>query len=538
MKALLMHRDRDFDLHQASPWNAADLAQDLDLETLLSTMAGDDKFLFDVSRKALLCGTVNDLDTVRYRQSALKDCLQNQTLIRELYDLVVETIGLTRKQTWGLTSHYPSSMLYSATDLLETLVAMLRKLRNTCLSHAAGFKSEAFQAFFSMLETELNEEYLATIEDHLTISRFSKGILMSAQLGEYNESANLVLRKSSERKRKWFERLFRRRLPGYTFQLQERDEAGARIFGEIRHRAISRVAVALAESADHVVSFFQMLRTELAFYVACVNLHSTLLLQGGPVCFPNPAPAGKRRHQFSNLYDVSLSLRMKCRIVSNSIDENEMNLVIITGANQGGKSSFLRAVGLAQLMMQCGMFTGADAFEGELCSSLLTHFKREEDATMQSGKFDEELSRMNLIVEHVGPNATVLFNESFAATNEREGSEIARQIVAALLDKHIRVFYVTHLYEFSKEFFDSRRPDSLFLRAQRQPDGSRTFQLLAAEPLDTSYGKDLYREVFEQENGSELTEPDRTIFANGGQPDSDSGAPSTKPPERSPVRTN
>ena len=53
---------------------------------------------------------------------------------------------------------------------------------------------------------------------------------------------------------------------------------------------------------------------------------------------------------------------------------------------------------------------------------------------MKSGKFDEELSRMNDIANVLTPHALILFNESFAATNEREGSEIARQIVSALLE--------------------------------------------------------------------------------------------------------
>ena len=53
---------------------------------------------------------------------------------------------------------------------------------------------------------------------------------------------------------------------------------------------------------------------------------------------------------------------------------------------------------------------------------------------MKSGKFDEELSRMNAIVDNLTPRALILFDESFAATNEREGSEIARQIVSALLE--------------------------------------------------------------------------------------------------------
>ncbi|EGD50050.1 DNA mismatch repair protein MutS domain protein [Thermoanaerobacter ethanolicus JW 200] len=63
---------------------------------------------------------------------------------------------------------------------------------------------------------------------------------------------------------------------------------------------------------------------------------------------------------------------------------------------------------------------------------------------MKSGKLDEELSRMSDIVDNIKPNSMVLFNESFAATNEREGSEIARQIITALIEKRIKVFFVTH----------------------------------------------------------------------------------------------
>ena len=60
-----------------------------------------------------------------------------------------------------------------------------------------------------------------------------------------------------------------------------------------------------------------------------------------------------------------------------------------------------------------------------------------EDSTLESGKLDEELSRMSEIVDHLSPNALILFNESFAATNEREGFEIARQIVRALLERQM-----------------------------------------------------------------------------------------------------
>jgi DNA mismatch repair ATPase MutS len=187
---------------------------------------------------------------------------------------------------------------------------------------------------------------------------------------------------------------------------------------------------------------------------------------------------------------------MKRRVVGNAVQADGKYLVIITGANQGGKSTFLRSIGLAQVMMQCGLFVPAESFSANVCVRLFTHFRRKEDATMQSGKLDEELSRMSEIVGQITPQSIVLFNESFAATNEREGSEIARQIVSALVEKHITVFFVTHLSEFTRRMYDQHLENALFLRAERQPDGKRTFKLIEGEPLETSYGEDVYQQVF------------------------------------------
>ena len=103
---------------------------------------------------------------------------------------------------------------------------------------------------------------------------------------------------------------------------------------------------------------------------------------------------------------------------------------------------------------------------------------------------------MSEIADAVAPNSLVLFNESFGATNEREGSEIARQITCALLERQVKVFFVTHLYDFAHSMVERQMRDGLFLRAERLADGSRTFKLVAGEPLQTSYGEDLYREVF------------------------------------------
>jgi DNA mismatch repair ATPase MutS len=239
-----------------------------------------------------------------------------------------------------------------------------------------------------------------------------------------------------------------------------------------------------------------MLRTELAFYVGCVNLHQQLAKKAEPMSFPLPVAPGERRLSFKGLYDVCLALSLRQRTVGNDVNADSKQLVIITGANQGGKSTFLRSAGLSQLMMQCGMFVPAESFCSNVCDGLFTHYKREEDATMKSGKFDEELSRMSDIVDNITPYSMLLFNESFAATNEREGAEIARQIISALLEKCIKVFFVTHSYECGHGFYDEEMENAIFLRAERQTAGVRTFKLVEAEPLQTSYGEDLYNRIF------------------------------------------
>jgi DNA mismatch repair ATPase MutS len=524
MKAFLLYKDQDFDLQRKLPSHEQALTQDLELNTLFNAMALGDKFLFEVTQKVILSGLDNDLDTILYRQNILKDCLKNAAIVREIYAIAVEAIASEKKVYFGFFSKSPYLILHRAIQVLQMFVGMLKKLKHIAAEHADKFESEGFTAFFAMLNKELSDEYFASIQNHLRELKFRGGVLISAELGKGNKGANYVLRKQDRKQswlqwilaqmlpeleivqaieelvKRWIEQIFAQKPSAYTFYIADRDQSGARALSELNDRGINLVANALAQSTDHILSFFTMLRTELAFYVGSLNLHGQLARMGAPMSFPLPVAPGERRHSFNGLYDVCLALTMKQKIVGNDVDADHKNLVIITGANQGGKSTFLRSIGLAQLMMQCGMFVPAESFCANVCDGLFTHYRRKEDVTMSSGKLDEELSRMSDIVNNITSNPVVLFNESFAATNEREGSEIARQIICALVEKRIKVFFVTHLYEFAHGFYDKKMESAIFLRAERRADGGRTFRLIEGEPLPTSFGEDLYKKIFGTDN--------------------------------------
>ena len=78
--------------------------------------------------------------------------------------------------------------------------------------------------------------------------------------------------------------------------------------GEIRSRGIGLVAAALAQSTDHILDFFSMLRLELGFYVGCLNLRDRLSRKREPLCFPVPLALGNAMLSGWGLYDPCLSL--------------------------------------------------------------------------------------------------------------------------------------------------------------------------------------------------------------------------------------
>jgi DNA mismatch repair ATPase MutS len=503
MRVRLMYRDRDAEVGPGPraapegrdvPRNADALIQDLELGWILEAMAGDDEFLYAVARAGLL-SSLTDPGDISYRQDVLRDCLENPTVTREIYALAIEA---SRAGRWysvgGSWSPSPGLVLSSSLRALSALVHGLERLRRLAERHADNFRSEGFGQLFETLAQELDDRYLDEVRDQLGQLGFKHGITLSARLGRGNHAVDYKLHTTPAPT--WRDRLpFADRSP-YVYELHERDEAGGRALREIRDRGINEVANAVGQSSEHVSGFFRLLYTELAFYIGCINLHERLAEKGLATAFPAVSSHADFDLSARGMYEVSLGLARPTAPVPNDLDADGKQLLVITGANQGGKSTFLRTLGQAQLMAQAGLFVGANSMSISIRDGVFTHFKREEDVTMESGKLDEELARMSEIVDRLRPDSVVLSNESFASTNEVEGSEIARQVVSALTESGVRVLMVTHMFDLAEGLSSQDGRSALFLRAERREDGSRTFKIIEAEPQATSYGEDLYRRVF------------------------------------------
>ena len=507
MRARLMDRDRDFDLDAPLPVNADDLDRDLGLEALYDVMAESDAFLRQVARSALL-SSLEEPSRIAYRQAVLTDCLRHPDLPREIYGLAGEAL-LSERKIWGaFSSDSPSTSLHRSVQVLELLVASLRELRRLAERRRRDVSSLGLSTLFDMLLAELDDDYFALVEDHLEELQFKRGLLLSARLGQGLHGVDHVVRRPKQRRSRWAEFLGLPDRSGYRFTIPDRDEAGWQALSGLRDQALAGVARAAAESTEHLKAFFTMLRREIGFYVGCVQLHDRLARDGRAACLPTALEPGTETLECTGLYELGLALRQGGEVIGNDVIARRIPLIVVTGANQGGKSTFLRSVGIAVLMMQCGMFVPAASFTGALHRGVFTHYRREEDASMTSGKLDEELARMSQIADAIRPGSLLLSNESFASTNEREGSQIARQVFLAMTGAGITVVAVTHLFDLASSLHQ-KGGRMLSLRAERQLDGRRTFRLIEGEPLSTSFGKDIYARVFRGDEASPEPRPSR-----------------------------
>ena len=494
MKVHLLFQNKDYDpKNEISPQEQA-VCEDLELDTLVSAMSGDDEFLATTIRPLLYCSLLHE-EEILYRQEILRDSLTHASLVQELYSLAVAGWENKAAQDYMIFGHSPTMLLERAVLELEGELPILASLRDLAEKSLPVMKTPGWQTFFQMLQQELTREYLQGLQKLLQELHFPQGLLVRVHPGiKLTAEAHTVCQIPDTPSEGWFKKLRKRFRPTKRFSivLAERDESGHQILSEMLNTAVAGTAATVAACQEHVRAFFASLRTELAFYLGCLRLAKRLNEKGIALSFPILDPAVNFSCQ--ELSNITLALRMTTSPVTNTINAETYPLVMITGANQGGKTTFLRSLGQARIMMGCGMFVAAAYFRGEI-GRIFTHFRREEDQQMKSGKFDEELQRMNDLIDCLHAGDLLLLNESSAATNEREGSAIALEILQALYSCGIKVAFVTHFYALAHTLQQSEQP-ILFLRAGCRPDGKRTFAMETGKAMRTSFGMHIYHNVF------------------------------------------
>jgi hypothetical protein len=478
-----------------------DTIADLNLSVVFDAMARQDPFLRETARQ-VVPASVTDPAVILYRQEILKDGIRHPAAIQKLYRLsseaVEDALFYRNMNQPNYAQMVPmAEKVQKALGLLVLLIDKARLLKQTVTAYGESFHSKGLRSFCDRIGTLLSDAFLMKADAHVSELRSLAGkgrLVIGSGLGQGLKGTGHVLRKISNPSASWKTGggLFGRKEVG-TIYLD--DINLSRSASEMEEAGFVHVLRVISRFSDDLFRFFAALRFETGFYEACINLHKVFAKMGLKVCFPVPMAEEEPILAFDELADAGMALSERALPVANRLSAEGMNLFIITGANQGGKSTYLRSIGLAQIFMQCGLFVTAAQYRASIRDSVYTHFPREEDAGMDHGRLDEELARMDAIVRKITSRSMLLLNESFATTTEREGAQIATDIVLGLHEQEVAVLYVTHLYEFALGMQDRKPEKTMFLRAERAQDGFRSFRIEPGEPLSTSYGEDLYAKI-------------------------------------------
>jgi len=239
-------------------------------------------------------------------------------------------------------------------------------------------------------------------------------------------------------------------------------------------------AALLAFAADHrdfIDADLARFDREIQFYLAYGERIDELRSLGLEFCYPEVSAESKAT-SVRDTFDVALAAKLAVRgraMVTNGLDlEGSERIVVVTGPNQGGKTTFARAVGQLHHLARLGCPVPGTKARVFLVDAIHTHFERSEDLGNLAGKLEDDLQRIRRILGAATPRSLLVMNESFSSTTVSDALFLNEAILGAAVGLDILAVVVTFLDELA-----SLTPTTVSLVAAVDPadPGQRTFTL-------------------------------------------------------------
>ena len=483
---------------------------------------GADVLLYD-SRINISDYFSDDIDVLKRRSIVFDDALT----VAGLYDLLVSISGKLASISDILRSECEvgdkDRSIFSAKQL-ELYFEIIDEAENyyTSLPKNEHFASEEFAQLFDRIHGiatsreyhDLKEGTRKLIEKITHIKSISVGFNFDAKLSPVEMGILSVNDKYIE-SGKLMDKILRMDLAPSGLQAVEPiiavdktlksdefellQDSLLRAVDKIFTRAVRNWPRDIAKYIEDQLSFLLDLLPDLQFILAVTNIHKKLLGSGVPVSKPIYHEKSERVFRAEGLFNPVLAIRMselgQSGIVGNNFEFDENGQIfILTGPNNGGKSVFLSSIGLAQVLAGLGMLVPAKRIEISPVDRLFVHFPKYSNSE-KMGRLEDECVRIKEIFKNLNAESLCLFDETFSSTDSEEGCQIAFEILRAVESLGARALFGTHFHNIVRHIEDEKAEGRCvgfdYLSAGISHNEKRTYKITRTKPSGKSHASDI-----------------------------------------------
>ncbi|WP_327139239.1 MutS-related protein [Nocardia sp. NBC_01327] len=478
-----------------------DTLTDLNIDQVIAAVLreGDEYGLESLFRRP-----VRDRDTVRYRQEVFGD-LGNDAIRAVFVEFAHGMRRVRRRLAGAARLTHPRQkqrwLLDAAADYITAITRTAEAMTDLPLSSQALVRWRTFVEFytggaeFGQLVTAVRDVQQALSTVRYSIRIVDNTIEVGAATDEQNYSATIA-------------DLFVRF--GSGAPPPPRPEAEWADMNQMEEQILDRV-VALHPGAFRRLAEFSgrhehftdsgvaTFDREIHFYLLYLDFARTITGDGRTMCLPQVVvqPADLRAEQ---AFDLALAGRRRHTeepLVCNDFElSGTERVLVVTGPNQGGKTTFARMFGQLVYLAALGCPVPAHSARLALPDRICTHFERAEQAADSDGRLLAELERMRDTLDRATPDSVIILNESFSSTSTVDGVQIGFEVLDQIIARGSIAVWVTFFDELAHAgpatvsmvaATDSDDPSHRTFRIVRRPADGNAHAVVLAERYGLTY---------------------------------------------------
>jgi hypothetical protein len=402
--------------------------------------------------------SLRDAETIRYRHAVMKD-MEDETLMAhvkafaEKMILVRRYLGLVEK----LDFHYHKRGWYLETALVycEAVTGLARDLAQ------ANLQSRGFLAFREYVTRYVHSHGLQLllaeaqkVKDGLSGVEYSVIIQMgkfSVRMYEGETDYSVEVEKTFEKFKQGAVKDYRVNLhkgSGMNYIEAQILDFVARLYPE-RFAALDRFCQRHASFVDDTLRRFDR---EIQFYVAYLDLVADIKRKGLTFCYPQVSATSRELYDYDG-FDLALAhsplFTDKPVICNDFFLADPERVIVVSGPNQGGKTTFARTFGQLHYLASLGCPVPGREARLFLFDQIFAHFERQEDIRNLRGKLQDDLVRIHDILARATPSSILIVNEMFASTALKDAVFLSKAIMARVMELDALCVWVTFIDELS-----------------------------------------------------------------------------------------